>query len=120
MCTGKPPSLASSRANTAARAEESPPVRRWSLFLLVPTGRGSSLETPSAAEVEELFAWVYELSRSAPFHVSTVEAPSYRRYALQRRLAEGISPEDCRKWSRRMGFGVRDGNGIIFVSHVGD
>ena len=98
----------------------SPPVRRWSLFLLIPVGRGSSLSIPSAEEVEELFAWVYEIAQQARFHVSTVEAPHYRRYWIERRLGEGASAESLRQLARRMGFGVRDGNGVVFVSHRGD
>lgn len=97
-----------------------PPVRRWSLFLLIPVGRGSRLRMPQAAQVERLFAWVYDTARGAPFHVSTVEAPHYRRYWIQRRLGEGMSPDDIVHAGKRMGFGVRDGHGVIFVSHRGD
>lgn len=96
-----------------------PPVRRWSLFLLVPVGRGTTLGVPTAAQVEELFELVYEWSANAPFHISTVEAPHYRRFWIRRREAEGRS-DDVRRLARRMGFGVRDGNGVIFVSHRGD
>ncbi len=100
--------------------EFAPPVRRWSLFLLVPVGRGEGLGIPSAQEVEELCGWVYETAKEAPFHVGTVEAPHYRRYWYQRRLAEGVSAEELRKQAMRMGFGIRDGNGVIFVSHTGE
>ena len=57
------------------RDRAAPPVRRWSLFLLVPMGRGAVLRAPDAAAVERLFEWVYEKGEVAPFHVSTVEAP---------------------------------------------
>ena len=102
------------------REEAYPPVRRWTLFLLVPVGRGATLGLPSAEDVENLFAWVYSLSRDAPFHVSTVEAPHYRRYWIQRKLEEGLSFEEIQRMGKRMGFGVRDGNGVIFVSHKGE
>ncbi len=102
------------------REEAYPPVRRWTLFLLVPVGRGATLGLPSAEDVERLFAWVYSLSRDAPFHVSTIEAPHYRRYWIQRRLEEGLSFEEIQRPGKRMGFGVRDGNGVIFVSHKGE
>jgi radical SAM protein with 4Fe4S-binding SPASM domain len=97
-----------------------PPVRRWSLFVLIPVGRGLMLGSPSAREIEDLFAWVYEHAQHAPFHVSTVEAPHYRRYWMQRRLFEGATLEEVEKRGRMMGFGIRDGSGIVFVSHVGD
>ncbi|HWP37020.1 MAG TPA: TIGR04053 family radical SAM/SPASM domain-containing protein, partial [Gemmatimonadales bacterium] len=102
------------------RDEASPPVRRWSLFLLVPVGRGAELGIPTANDVEDLFAWVYDVGRDAPFHVGTVEAPHYRRYWIQRKQAEGLPAGEVARFAKRMGFGVRDGNGVIFVSHRGD
>ncbi len=102
------------------RLRHAPPVRRWSLFLLVPVGRGAELGVPTAARIEELFAWVYDVAQDAPFHVGTVEAPHYRRYWIQRKEAEGMPAEAIAKLAGRMGFGVRDGNGVIFVSHRGE
>ncbi|KPK59006.1 MAG: hypothetical protein AMS21_10255 [Gemmatimonas sp. SG8_38_2] len=100
--------------------EFAPPVRRWSLFLLVPVGRGQQLGIPSAEDIEELCSWVYGAAKDAPFHVGTVEAPHYRRYWIQRKLEEGMPLEEINKLAMRMGFGVRDGNGVIFVSHKGE
>ena len=102
------------------RDQASPPVKRWSLFVVVPVGRGTELVSPDPEEIERLFAWVYEIGADAPFHVSTVEAPHYRRYWIQRRLAEGMPVAELDRFGKRMGFGVRDGNGVLFVSHVGD
>ena len=100
--------------------EHAPPVRRWSLFLLVPVGRGADLGVPTAEQIEELFAWVYAVSEGAPFHVGTVEAPHYRRFWIQQKEAAGMPPVAIAQMAKRMGFGVRDGNGVIFVSHRGD
>ncbi len=97
-----------------------PPVKRWSLFLLVPVGRGARLGLPSAGEVEDLWAWVYQTAREAPFHVATVEAPHYRRYWVERRLAEGATLAELERAARSAGLGIRDGNGVIFVSHRGE
>lgn len=97
-----------------------PPVKRWSLFQLVPVGRGLELGLPTPAQIDALFAWVYERAQDAPFHVATVEAPHYRRYWIQRKLEEGMSRAEIGKMAGRMGFGIRDGNGVIFVSHQGD
>ena len=102
------------------RDTAAPPVRRWSLFLLVPVGRGSALRAPSAEDVETLFEWVYEISKEAPFRVGTTEAPHYRRYWIQRKLAEGVDLEEIQSRARAMSFGIRDGNGVIFVSHLGE
>jgi len=101
--------------DTAAR-----PVRRWSLFLLVPMGRGAALDTPTADDVERLFEWVYETSAEAPFQVGTTEAPHYRRYWVQRRLAAGTPLDRIQARARAMSFGIRDGNGVVFVSHRGE
>jgi radical SAM protein len=102
------------------RDEAAPPVRRWSLFLLVPVGRGTTLGIPTATQVEDLFSWVYCISQEAPFHVSTVEAPQYRRYWIQQAMATGASYADIDRRAQHLGFGVRDGNGVLFVSHRGD
>jgi len=100
--------------------KESPPVRRWSLFLLIPTGRGASLGALDAAGVDDLFRFAYESSEHSPFHISTVEAPHYRRYWIERRLSEGATAEQLVQQGGRMGFGVRDGNGVVFVARNGD
>lgn len=97
-----------------------PPVRRWSLFLLVPVGRGAALGIPSAQEVEQLFDWVYETATQAEFHVGTIEAPHFRRYWIARKLAEGMPAAALTSAAKRMGFGARDGNGVVFVSHQGE
>jgi radical SAM protein len=102
------------------RDRASPPVRRWSLFLLVPVGRGLALGMPTAEQIEELFEWAYDTSQEAPFHIATVEAPHYRRYHIQRKLAEGMSEEEIGGVAKRLSFGMRDGNGVIFVSHQGN
>ena len=36
------------------RDEASPPVKRWSLFVVVPVGRGTELAAPGAEEIEQL------------------------------------------------------------------
>jgi radical SAM protein len=100
--------------------EHAPPVRRWSLFLLVPVGRGTDLGIPTAEQIEELFGWIYAVAEDAPFHVGTVEAPHYRRFWIQQKEAAGMPPAAIAQMAKRMGFGVRDGNGVIFVSHRGD
>jgi radical SAM protein len=100
--------------------DHAPPVKRWSLFLIVPTGRAGLGAVPDAAALEPLYGWLYEMSKSAPFHIGTVEGPQYRRYLVQRELSAGRSFPEVLRLSARLGLGVRDGNGVIFVSHTGD
>jgi radical SAM protein len=95
-------------------------VARWSLFFLISVGRGKVLQPLSPAEGEKLMAWIYETSGNAPFTVATTEAPSYRRVALERMKAEGLTGEQIKRSGAYRGFGIRDGHGIVFVSHTGD
>lgn len=95
-------------------------VARWSLFFLISVGRGKVLQPLSPAEGEKLMGWIYETSRSAPFTVATTEAPSYRRVALERMRAEGLTGEQIKRSPAYRGFGIRDGHGIMFVSNTGD
>jgi AdoMet-dependent heme synthase len=95
-------------------------VARWSLFFLISVGRGKVLQPLSPAEGEALMNWVYDITPTAPFIVATTEAPSYRRVALQRMRAEGLHGDDIKRSGVYRGFGIRDGHGIVFVSHSGD
>ncbi len=102
------------------RDTAAPPVKRWSLFLLIPIGRGSELALPSAEQVESMFAWAYGISADAPFRVGTTEAPHYRRFWIQQKLREGMPLEQINARGKAMAFGIRDGNGVVFVSHRGE
>jgi radical SAM protein len=95
-------------------------LARWSLFFLISVGRGRILESLTADQAEELMGWIYEISKAAPFVVATTEAPSYRRVALQRMREEGLSGEEIKRSTASRSFGIRDGNGIVFVSSTGD
>jgi len=95
-------------------------IARWSLFFLISVGRGKVLEPLSAGDAEGLMGWIYEISKTAPFIVATTEAPSYRRVAVQRMRAEGLTGEEIRRSKAARSFGIRDGNGIVFVSSTGD
>ncbi len=96
------------------------PVMRWSLFFLISVGRGKELNELDPEEAEKMMHWAYDLSTEAPFAIKTTEAPSFRRVARERMLAEGMTPEEMRRTSVHRAHGVRDGNGIVFVSHVGE
>lgn len=95
-------------------------VARWSLFFLISVGRGKVLQPLSPERAENLMHWIYEISKTAPFLVATTEAPSYRRVALQRMQEEGLTAEQIKRSGAYRGFGIRDGHGIVFVSHTGE
>ena len=122
-----------SRSNVAdfdniAALMESKQIALWSVFFLVPTGRGKIADLLSAEEFEEVFAKLYELSRRASFHIKTTEAQHYRRYVLQQQVSErrnGKLPaaEETIKVTDTIGRaprGLNDGKGFVFVSHVGE
>jgi AdoMet-dependent heme synthase len=95
-------------------------VTRWSLFFLISVGRGKVLQPVTPAEGEKLMEWIYQTSRTAPFTVATTEAPSYRRVALDQMRAAGLSGDAIKRTGVYRGFGIRDGHGVVFVSHTGD
>lgn len=95
-------------------------IVRWSLFFLIPVGRGRALRGITPDEAEVLCHWLYERSAESPFTISTTEAPHFRRVALQRMRAAGMTEPAIRNSGVGRGFGVRDGNGVAFISHRGD
>ena len=60
----------------------------WSVFFLVPTGRGSTIDLISAEEFEQVFDKLYQTSRQVKFDIKSTEAQHYRRFLLQRRTEE--------------------------------
>jgi AdoMet-dependent heme synthase len=96
------------------------PVMRWSLFFLISVGRGRALNAVSPQRGEDIMNWMLDLVPSAPFAVKTTEAPSYRRIAMKRMRSAGIAASEIKSTSVYKGFQIRDGHGIVFVSHLGD
>ena len=94
----------------------------WSVFFLVATGRASVSQDLSAEEYEEVFRFLYDVSKSAPFDIKTTEAQHYRRYVAQRRKAEHCSG-DARQATPEViqrQAGINDGKGFVFISHTGE
>jgi radical SAM protein len=101
---------------------------QWSLFFLVPTGRAQMEWMISPVEHERVFTWLYDLSKKAPFDIKATAAPMYRRVAIERRKAEGDGTPVTFQGAgfqytdglNRPTKGVNDGNGFLFISHIGD
>jgi radical SAM protein with 4Fe4S-binding SPASM domain len=84
----------------------------WTLFQLVPTGRGKQEDLLSGGEMERLFERLYAISKTVPYAIKTTEGQHYRRVALQ-------------QWEKYGGgkpaaSGVNDGKGFVFISHIGE
>jgi AdoMet-dependent heme synthase len=99
----------------------------WSVFFLVPMGRGKLDQLLSADEFEDVFAKLYLLSKRARFHIKTTEAQHYRRYILQQQVAERrahqsseVETEKEQDSIGRAPRGLNDGKGFVFVSHTGE
>jgi radical SAM protein len=122
----------------------------WSVFFLVPVGRGRVLDPISPARAERVMEWLDQVSQAEAFGVKTTEAPHFRRVqAQQAREREqggkpngppagaaktnggGPPPRDgpSRSHSSDSGGkpdsigrrgGITAGNGFAFVSHTGE
>jgi AdoMet-dependent heme synthase len=105
-----------------ARRMEDLGVVLWALFFLIPVGRAHADHALAADEIEDVLAWAADLARGATFGIKTTEAPQYHRVLAQR--AAGL-PTPRRAPDRpdligRAGRAVTDGNGFVFVDHVGN
>jgi radical SAM protein len=102
----------------------------WSVFFLVPTGRGSTVDLISAEEFEQVFEKLYRTSQRVKFDIKSTEAQHYRRFLLQRRTEEkrkGNSlpsslalSTDTPDGIGRAPRGINDGKGFVFISHLGE
>lgn len=102
----------------------------WSVFFLVPTGRGQTSDLISAEEFEQVFEKMHDTSQRVQFDIKSTEAQHYRRYLMQKHTEEkrqgatsgsvlpilGVStPDGIGRMS-----GINDGKGFVFVSHLGE
>lgn len=105
----------------------------WSVFFLVPTGRGMVKDMISPAEHEQVMKWMAELQGRVPYGVKATEAPHYRRVFLQQKKAAAavggsreIGQAAAGKPLKRADLlgrapkGVNDGDGFVFISHTGE
>ncbi|PGS52387.1 TIGR04053 family radical SAM/SPASM domain-containing protein [Bacillus sp. AFS041924] len=105
----------------------------WSVFFLVPTGRGKVTDMISPVEHEKVFRWLNELSKRVPFDIKTTAAQHYRRVVISEKIRKNkdtqknIQYQDALNAGKTGQFelgraprGVNDGNGILFISHIGD
>ncbi len=105
----------------------------WSVFFLVPTGRGTRLRPLSPADEEDVLHWLYDAAQYIA--IKTTEAPQYRRIAIQR--AQGAPPvigelglrlraltaevlgDPGVIRPRRPPIDVNSGRGFVFIDHRG-
>ncbi len=134
---------------TAGNVHELPGILRqvislrsflWSVFLLVPTGRGDALAALPPDEVEDVLHWLVDVSHHLA--VKTTEAPHFRRVVLQRRAAgdadpvttfglgdtykrlraaldEVLADNDLPTRTPRPPLDINAGRGFVFIDHIG-
>ncbi|GMU41682.1 MAG: mycofactocin radical SAM maturase [Chloroflexota bacterium] len=103
-------------------------IRIWSVFFLVPTGRGVHESMVDVETAEATWEWLCELAERAPFAVRTTAAPQYRRTALRRARERSDHPVRLTGAGYQMREapsgvqtrGVNDGKGFLFIDHVGN
>ena len=113
-------------------------IALWSVFFLVPTGRGQNIGLLSAEEFEQVFERLHETSQRVLFDIKSTEAQHYRRFLLQRRTEAKRRGEEPGPVFGRFpqpaqmpigmqsgdgigrAMGINDGKGFVFVSHLGE
>lgn len=119
-------------------------VMTWSVFLLVPTGRGENLDSLDADEIEAVMHFLAEVAQCIP--LKTTEGHHYKRVLVMRGVlreldlspakalrlpplyqelrqlwqercrTDGIEPRTA---ARRQPMHINSGQGFVFVSHLG-
>lgn len=99
-------------------------IAMWSVFFLVPVGRGLEEERITPSEYEEVFAKLWQHAQRQPYGVKTTEAPHYRRFVLEHHgdplAGPGGGEDHGTHRGHRAPLGIGDGKGVMFVSHTGE
>lgn len=117
----------------------------WSVFFLVPVGRGAAEEALLPDEAEAVLHYLVDAARFVS--VKTTEAHHHKRVFLQRMLFDRLGDEESKPWAsdplyvqlksrldelvlqngwrphkrpRRSPMQINAGNGFVFVSHLGE
>jgi AdoMet-dependent heme synthase len=100
----------------------------------VPIGRGKEADMISPVEHEKVFRWLNQLSLRVPFDIKTTAAQHYRRVVISEKMRQNkdeqknIQYQDALHSGKTGQFdglgraprGINDGNGFVFISHIGD
>ena len=124
-------------------------VMMWSVFFLVPVGRGVEEIRIAPSEYRIVFERLYQNSLKRPFSIKTTEAPHYRRFVMEQGGDPLAAPKHRPQFPKsafaasmrvtpqpapaqagmdevgqgkrsRAPLGVIDGRGIMFVGHNGE
>jgi AdoMet-dependent heme synthase len=87
----------------------------WSVFILVPTGRAGAKDMPDADQLEMIFEEMADMVGKVPYGIKTTEGHHFRRVLAQRGKGGATG-----RLGMRAPLGIRDGRGVMFISHTGD
>lgn len=109
-------------------------AKLWSVFFLVPTGRGTGLGTLSPLEREDAMNWLHDVSNRVA--IKTTEGPQYRRIVIQRSKGQPYEGGELytfltEETERLLGpaehtrcprppMAINAGSGFVFIDHLGD
>jgi AdoMet-dependent heme synthase len=112
-------------------------VMTWSVFFLVPTGRGSTEEALAPEECEAVMNFLVDTGRYVG--VKTTEGHHFKRITIQRSILPDAPPHPLyhklksqldqivkernlqpRPKTKRPPMNINAGNGFVFVSHLGE
>jgi radical SAM protein len=91
----------------------------WSVFFLVPVGRGNAIPRLSREEYEAAFERLWQNSQRQPYAIKTTEAPHYRRFAALRRKGAHDQTSAAPLPGGYPSLGINDGKGVMFIGHTG-
>ncbi|HZO91074.1 MAG TPA: TIGR04053 family radical SAM/SPASM domain-containing protein [Chthonomonadaceae bacterium] len=92
----------------------------WSVFFLIPVGRGLAEQRIAPEQYETVFEQLWKQAQKQPYGIKTTEAHHYRRFVLQRQGNPQYQPgASIAGRIQRAPIGVNDGKGVMFVSHTG-
>ena len=96
-------------------------ITLWSVFFLIPVGRGRSEERILPEQYEQVFEKLWNHANHQPYSIKTTEAPFYRRFVMNLEGDPMRKPVSGPEMGRvqRAPLGVNDGKGVMFVSHTG-
>ena len=92
----------------------------WSVFFIVPTGRAVETQMLSAEHTEEVLNFLAARLGQAKHDIKTTAAPHFRRVLMTQKhdldAIVGLGGDGIARHAR----GINDGQGVAFVSHIGD
>lgn len=91
----------------------------WSVFFLVPVGRGDAIKRLTAEQYEQVFDRLWQNAGRQPYMIKTTEAPHYRRFVVQNQIPKQDGQRNAGPPRGFSSLGVNDGKGVMFVGHTG-